>query len=474
LARVRERIFKRRIRVGLWVLVLCMLSGTVYLSVAAAEKAGAKGMSPLAAKMPGGEESGHILVDVSASGEEELVSSAGPTADLSLEGIGPLQAESPFTLKEEVLLEEVKPGSESPLSVESATKDGAEPDPEALSGDEEVRLEEESPSWNRHVVAAGDTLSGISGKYQIDAALIVKANALKHPDRLSVGQELLVPKSPEDVNAVLEELERRKLEAEEKRRQAEPVAFTDYAVKQGDSLWSIASAFGLDINTLFGCNDLKDPDVLKPGTSMRIPNQDGVLYKIKKGDSLKKIAERYGVHPEAVLAANGLGKDAALQEGQSVFLPGAKPITVVREGGSGASIAGSGGRVTARGFAWPVRGRVSSPFGWRRDPFTKRRDFHTGIDVRAPRGQTIVASKNGTVVFAGWMGGYGRVVVLNHGGGYTTIYAHCNSLLVKKGQSVSQGKAIARVGASGRATGTHLHFEVRVNNSPINPMRVLR
>jgi murein DD-endopeptidase MepM/ murein hydrolase activator NlpD len=201
-----------------------------------------------------------------------------------------------------------------------------------------------------------------------------------------------------------------------------------------------------------------------------------VVYKIKKGDSLKKLAERYGVHPEAVLAANGLGKDAALQEGKNVFLPGAKPITVVREGGGsgGASIAGSGGRVTARGFVWPVRGRVSSPFGWRRDPFTKRRDFHTGIDVRAPRGQTIVASKNGTVVFAGWMGGYGRVVVLNHGGGYTTIYAHCNSLLVKKGQSVSQGKAIARVGASGRATGTHLHFEVRVNNSPINPMRVLR
>jgi murein DD-endopeptidase MepM/ murein hydrolase activator NlpD len=202
-----------------------------------------------------------------------------------------------------------------------------------------------------------------------------------------------------------------------------------------------------------------------------------VVYKIKKGDSLKKLAERYGVHPEAVLAANGLGKDAALQEGKDVFLPGAKPITVVREGGGSggaSSIAGSGGRVTARGFVWPVRGRVSSPFGWRRDPFTKRRDFHTGIDVRAPRGQTIVASKNGTVVFAGWMGGYGRVVVLNHGGGYTTIYAHCNSLLVKKGQSVSQGKAIARVGASGRATGTHLHFEVRVNNSPINPMRVLR
>ncbi len=471
MARVRERIFKRRIRVGLWVLVLCMLSGTVYLSVAAAEKAGAKGMSPLAAKMPGGEESGYILVDVSTPGEEE--GGAGQTA-LLLKGIGPLQAERPFVLKEDVVLEEVETGADAQRPTEPVTGGGTEP--EALSGDEEVRLEEESPSWNRHVVANGDTLSGISGKYQIDAALIVKANALKHPDRLSVGQELLVPKSPEDVNAVLEELERRKLEAEDKRRQAAPVTFTDYAVKQGDSLWSIASAFGLDINTLFGCNDLKDPDVLKPGTSMRIPNQDGVVYKIKKGDSLKKLAERYGVHPEAVLAANGLGKDAALQEGKNVFLPGAKPITVVREGGGsgGASIAGSGGRVTARGFVWPVRGRVSSPFGWRRDPFTKRRDFHTGIDVRAPRGQTIVASKNGTVVFAGWMGGYGRVVVLNHGGGYTTIYAHCNSLLVKKGQSVSQGKAIARVGASGRATGTHLHFEVRVNNSPINPMRVLR
>jgi murein DD-endopeptidase MepM/ murein hydrolase activator NlpD len=119
-------------------------------------------------------------------------------------------------------------------------------------------------------------------------------------------------------------------------------------------------------------------------------------------------------------------------------------------------------------------GKISSPFGWRRHPVTRRRDFHTGIDVRAPRGRAIKAAKAGRVEYAGWMGGYGRVVVVRHNDGLSTLYAHCNSLSVRNGQSVSQGQTIASVGTSGRTTGPHLHFEIRQGKSPMNPLKLLR
>ena len=105
---------------------------------------------------------------------------------------------------------------------------------------------------------------------------------------------------------------------------------------------------------------------------------------------------------------------------------------------------------------------------------TRRRDFHTGIDIKAPRGRTIQAARGGRVEYSGWMGGYGRVVVIDHGDGYSTLYAHCTSLSVRKGQSVSQGQAIATVGTTGRTTGPHLHFEVRRGNNPVNPLGMLR
>jgi Membrane proteins related to metalloendopeptidases len=105
---------------------------------------------------------------------------------------------------------------------------------------------------------------------------------------------------------------------------------------------------------------------------------------------------------------------------------------------------------------------------------TRRRDFHTGIDIKAPRGRAINAAKAGRVEYSGWMGGYGRVVVVRHNDGYSTLYAHCSSLSVRNGQSVSQGQTIASVGTSGRTTGPHLHFEIRQGKSPMNPLKMLR
>ncbi|HZV78454.1 MAG TPA: peptidoglycan DD-metalloendopeptidase family protein [Candidatus Binatus sp.] len=121
-------------------------------------------------------------------------------------------------------------------------------------------------------------------------------------------------------------------------------------------------------------------------------------------------------------------------------------------------------------FIWPAQGPVVSGFGMRWHPILGGYRMHTGIDIGAPYGAPIVASDDGVVLFVGWYGGYGNTVIVDHGGGYSTLYAHCSSILVSQGQQVQRGQAIARVGATGYATGPHLHFEIRVNGVPINPM----
>jgi len=121
---------------------------------------------------------------------------------------------------------------------------------------------------------------------------------------------------------------------------------------------------------------------------------------------------------------------------------------------------------------WPLPGhsRITSQFGNRSDPFTGRTAFHSGLDVGAPFGVNIVAAESGTVIFSGWQGGYGNTVIIDHGNGKHTMYAHASSLLVRAGHNVNRGQAIARVGSTGRSTGNHLHFEVRVNGSLVNPL----
>lgn len=120
-------------------------------------------------------------------------------------------------------------------------------------------------------------------------------------------------------------------------------------------------------------------------------------------------------------------------------------------------------------FTLPSNARTSSSFGWRTHPILGYRRFHAGLDFAANYGSTIRAADSGTVIFAGWYGGYGRAVIINHGGGITTLYGHASELYVSEGQTVQRGQAIASVGSTGLSTGPHLHFEVRRNGTPVNP-----
>ena len=121
-------------------------------------------------------------------------------------------------------------------------------------------------------------------------------------------------------------------------------------------------------------------------------------------------------------------------------------------------------------FAWPVRGPITSPFGMRVDPITGRYQLHTGIDIGADQGTPIGASADGIVIYSGWYGGYGNVVIVDHGGGLSTLYAHCSVIYAANGQRVQRGQVIGLVGMTGWATGPHLHFEIRVNGVPVDPL----
>ena len=121
----------------------------------------------------------------------------------------------------------------------------------------------------------------------------------------------------------------------------------------------------------------------------------------------------------------------------------------------------------------PVQGRITDRFGERIDPFTRKQQQHKGLDIAAPYGSDIMAAGKGKVVFAGRKGAYGNLIIIEHGYGIITYYAHASKLLVEAGQEVNKGEVIARIGSTGRSTAPHLHFEVRINNEPVDPLKYI-
>lgn len=120
-------------------------------------------------------------------------------------------------------------------------------------------------------------------------------------------------------------------------------------------------------------------------------------------------------------------------------------------------------------FSWPVTGTITSPFGWRSNPFGGAPEFHQGLDIAAPTGTTVTAAAGGTVVMAQWYGGYGNYIAIDHGGGYSTGYGHLSAIYVSVNQAVQRGQAIGAVGSTGESTGPHLHFEIRINGKAVDP-----
>jgi murein DD-endopeptidase MepM/ murein hydrolase activator NlpD len=124
-------------------------------------------------------------------------------------------------------------------------------------------------------------------------------------------------------------------------------------------------------------------------------------------------------------------------------------------------------------LGYPVYGKITSHLGWRKNPFGRGYEFHSGIDITAPKGSKVLATADGVVEFAGWYGDYGKTVIIRHPSGYLTLYGHLSQIDVKEGQRVKAGDVVGRVGSTGRSTGTHLHYEVIKDNKPIDPSKFL-
>lgn len=234
---------------------------------------------------------------------------------------------------------------------------------------------------------------------------------------------------------------------------AEPAGKTAHVVAPGETLSHLAARYRVEVATIAGFNGLSDPNLIQAGQRLLIPPGDGFVYPVRPGDTLWDLSRLFGVPQQAIVEANGLRNPSFLKVGQSLVIPGSP--AAVPAGGA------------APGFVWPVLGRISSPFGPRGGK------LHTGIDIAAPTGTAIRSAAAGTVISAGWLGAYGRTVMIRHSNGTVTLYAHASELLVKRGQPVAQGQIIARVGSSGNSTGPHLHFEVIVDDRPRNPMDYL-
>lgn len=309
----------------------------------------------------------------------------------------------------------------------------------------------------------------------------------------------------------VEEEEKEGEKEKEKKKSAPPppkrAEQITYKVKKKDTIPAIAKKYGVKQDTILMNNKNALNNKMKVGETITFPSIDGLYYKLEKNDTLSKIAKKYGISVVDIVDYNNINPKK-LKAGTTIFLKGVtlqkykdvegrliakeekkknknkdkdkeKPEKTPKgtkgtpppqdddDGGKAAAYSGAG-------FAYPVRyAGVSSPFGNRYHPVLKRYILHTGVDLVA-KYVPLRAAKAGVVTFADNMSGYGKIIIIKHDNGYETRYAHLSVISTNVGEHVNQGDLIGKTGNSGRTTGAHLHFEIRQNGSPKNPMKYLR
>jgi LysM repeat protein len=233
------------------------------------------------------------------------------------------------------------------------------------------------------------------------------------------------------------------------------VRIYNYTVKNGDSIGILARKFGVSPATIAGSSGrIYNIDEIWVGMRLSIPSRDGIIRKMGKGETLAMIANSYKIPIDKLIRVNRFEDPDYIPVASVIFLPDVKPKNIFS------------------GFLWPVAGIVNSGYGWRWHPVLGGNHLHEGLDLKA-KYVRVKASKSGKVVYAGWMGAYGKVVIIAHPGNFKTLYAHNSRLYVRVGQYVRQGQWISLSGTTGRSTGPHVHFEIWKNNHHVNPVRFL-
>ncbi|MFX4262677.1 peptidoglycan DD-metalloendopeptidase family protein [Pelotomaculum propionicicum] len=231
-----------------------------------------------------------------------------------------------------------------------------------------------------------------------------------------------------------------------------------YQVKAGETLSEIARRNGLTVESLAAANNLPDHDRIHAGQVLKVPS-DCVVHCVKPGETLSDIARMYMVDLSVIGSRNGLSNLDRIAVGQKINVP-------YSARGAGLTYV-SASLADLPPLSWPLLGAVTSRFGIRDGR------PHEGVDIAVEEGTPVRVTSGGRVIFAGPRGTYGLAVIVDHGGGVRTLYAHCSRLVVTEGRNVDAGAIIALSGNTGRSTGPHLHLEVRKNGVPLDPLPYL-
>ena len=246
------------------------------------------------------------------------------------------------------------------------------------------------------------------------------------------------------------------------------VKVVDYTVEAGDTIGSLAQKFKISQNTIVVANNITG-DVIRPGDVLKILPTSGVLHTVKKSETLGKIAEGYGLPSKTIARYNNIDPEAALAVDTKLIIPGVEPI--IPKVSRNVVYAEKSSYTPVKKFA------PSSAGGMFMKPTsgTQTQGAHSGhmaLDIANKVGTPVYAAESGTVIRAdttGYNGGYGSVIVIDHGNGYQTLYAHLSAQNIKKGDTVARGQQIGNMGNTGRSTGPHLHFEIIKGKQKLNP-----
>ncbi len=243
-----------------------------------------------------------------------------------------------------------------------------------------------------------------------------------------------------------------------------------YIVKPGDTLLNIGEKYRVNVSALAAVNEILDYNLIESGQVLNIPGKF-ITHRVAKNENLTKIAAFYRVDIDELKIKNKITNEDIILTGQQLIIP----LLAGNENENELDTTDSAGNTKAKTnsnwtigqMSWPVIGWISSPFGLRDGR------VHEGLDIATVEGEPVYAVRAGQVIFAGPRGTYGLTVIIDHGAGLTTLYAHASSLLVQENDWVKEGQFIARVGSTGHSNGPHLHFEVRLNEIPYDPLHFL-
>ncbi len=248
-----------------------------------------------------------------------------------------------------------------------------------------------------------------------------------------------------------------------------------HVVEEGETLSSIAERYGLQVDTILWENDLTATSKIQPGDELHILPVDGVRHKVTRGETIYSIGKRYGLDESQVQVIVDYPFNEFLNDetfelviGQYLMVPqGIIRTSTTTTRTVVTTLTPDAGSVSATGsFIWPASGGISQGYSF----------YHKALDISNRGGGPILSADAGVVTVAGWVdnSGYGNRVIVDHGNGYTTLYAHMSSISVRVGQRVNRGNVLGQMGSTGRSTGTHLHFEIRQGGALLNPLTFLR